>query len=197
MFLKQSNCFHKAFLKHFFIDMIVYPISIITLPYLTFTSTWSPIFSTKCWTTFGTENHGNKRSISIIYSWPLAMFLSPKTPFQWKQTNIYRVNEDRIRQFLAITSTHSKNFFTLILTPFITKSLAIKAFLNSFRYKVFTLLLVKLHTQHGASAEIDPPAVLSSIHSPALGRVWYHAPWLRHCRKYRRCGLLPFERLLW
>ena len=31
---------------------------------------------------------------------------------------------------------------------------------------------------HDAFAEKDPPAELSSIHSPTLDSVWYHAPWL-------------------
>ena len=31
--------------------------------------------------------------------------------------------------------------------------------------------LTNLHTQHDASAETDPPAVLSLIRSPTLGRV--------------------------
>ena len=51
------------------------------------------------------------------------------------------------------------------------KSLTIKAFLNPFRYKVSRLLPAKLHTQHDASEEINQLAVLSSIHSPTLGKV--------------------------
>ena len=51
------------------------------------------------------------------------------------------------------------------------KSLKIKAFHIPFCYKVFTLLPAKIHTQHDASAEKDPPAGLSSTHSPTLDRV--------------------------
>ena len=57
--------------------------------------------------------------------------------------------------------------------------------------------LTNSHTRRGASVETDPPVVLSSIHSPTLGRVWYHAPWLQHCRRYRQCGLLLFDYLPW
>lgn len=51
------------------------------------------------------------------------------------------------------------------------KSLALKAFDYPFRYKVSRLLPAKLHTQHDAFAETNPPAVLSSIHSPILDKV--------------------------
>ena len=57
--------------------------------------------------------------------------------------------------------------------------------------------LTNLHTQHDASAEIDPPAGLSSNRIPALDIVWYHAPWWRRYRRYKRYGLLLFGRLLW
>ena len=57
--------------------------------------------------------------------------------------------------------------------------------------------LTNSHTRRGAFVETNPPVVLSSIRIPTLGRVWYHAPWLRHCRKYRQCGLLLFGCLLW
>ena len=56
-------------------------------------------------------------------------------------------------------------------SPIRQKSLDFKAFLNPFRYKVSRLLPAKLHTQHDAFAEKDPPAGLSSIRSPTLGRV--------------------------
>ena len=38
--------------------------------------------------------------------------------------------------------------------------------------------LTNSHTLHGAFEEINQPAGLSSIRSPTLDRVWYHAPWL-------------------
>ena len=57
--------------------------------------------------------------------------------------------------------------------------------------------LTNSHTPRGAFEEKDQPAGLSSIHIPILGRVWYHAPWLRHCMKYRLCGLLLFGYLPW
>ena len=40
------------------------------------------------------------------------------------------------------------------------------------------LVQVVILPQRDASAEKDPPAELSSIHSPTLDSVWYHAPWL-------------------
>ena len=57
--------------------------------------------------------------------------------------------------------------------------------------------LTSLHIRRDASVEINPPAGLSSIHSPPLGRVWYHAPWWRRYRRYRRCGQRLFGHLLW
>ena len=40
------------------------------------------------------------------------------------------------------------------------------------------LVQVVIRPQHDASAEINPPAGLSSIHNPTLDSFWYHAPWL-------------------
>ena len=57
--------------------------------------------------------------------------------------------------------------------------------------------LTNSHTLHGAFEEINPPVGLSSIHSPTLGRVWYHAPWWQRYRRYRRCGWHLFGHLLW
>lgn len=56
------------------------------------------------------------------------------------------------------------------------------------------VLLTSLHILRDAFAEINPPAGLSSIRIPTLDRVWYHAPWWLHYRRYRRCGQLLFER---
>ena len=124
-------------------------------------------------------------------------FLFPQTPCQWKQTRTHRVNGNRNWQFLAITSIHSKNFLTLILPHANTKSLAIKAFHDPFHSKVSRFLRAEQHTPHDAFAETNPPAVLSSIRIPILDRVWYHAPWWRRYRRYRRCDQLLFGRLLW
>ena len=57
--------------------------------------------------------------------------------------------------------------------------------------------LTNSHTRHDAFVETNPPVVLSSIRIPILDRVWYHAPWLRHCKRYRQCGQLQFGYLLW
>ena len=73
--------------------------------------------------------------------------------------------------YQAITSRYSTCILTLILPHLNTKSLAIKAFDYPFRYKIFTLLLAKLHTQRDASEEKDPLAELSSTRIPTLGRV--------------------------
>ena len=48
--------------------------------------------------------------------------------------------------YQAITSRHSTCVLTPILPQHIRKSLTYKAFNNSFRFKVFTLLQAKLHT---------------------------------------------------
>ena len=63
--------------------------------------------------------------------------------------------------------------------------------------KINYVSLTNLHTRHDAFAEKDPPAVLSSTHSPTLDRVWYHAPWLPHYRRYRQCDQRLFGHLLW
>ena len=63
--------------------------------------------------------------------------------------------------------------------------------------RINCVLPTSSHTPHDASAEKDPPAGLSSIHSPTLGRVWYHAPWWRRYRRYRQCGQRLFGHLLW
>ena len=63
--------------------------------------------------------------------------------------------------------------------------------------RINCVLPTNLHTRRDAFAEINPPAGLSSVHSPTLGRVWYHAPWLRRYRRYRRCGQRLFGHLLW
>ena len=63
--------------------------------------------------------------------------------------------------------------------------------------RISSVLPTSLHIRRDVFVEIDPPAGLSSIHSPTLGRVWYHAPWWRCYRRYRRCGQLLFGRLLW
>ena len=57
--------------------------------------------------------------------------------------------------------------------------------------------LTNSHTRRDAFEGINPPAGLSSIHSPILDRVWYHAPWWQHYRRYRRCGQLLFGHLPW
>ena len=57
------------------------------------------------------------------------------------------------------------------ISPLNEKSLTYKAFLNPFRYKLSMLLRAKMHTQHDASAEKDPPAGLSSIRIPTLDKV--------------------------
>ena len=108
-----------------------------------------------------------------------------------------RVYGNRLTAYQTITSRYSTCILTLILPHLNTKSLAIKAFDYPFRYKVSRLLPAKLHTQRDASAETNPPAGLSSIHSPILDRVWYHAPWWQHYRRYRRCGQLLFGHLPW
>ena len=78
----------------------------------------------------------------------------------------------------AIVSRSPNWTITLIIPLYSSKESAFTTFHYPFCYKVFTLLLTSSHTQHGASVEKDPPAVLFSIHSPTLDRVWYHAPWL-------------------
>ena len=70
-----------------------------------------------------------------------------------------------------IGTRHSTAALNLILPQRIRKSLTIKAFDYPFRYKVSRLLPAKLHTQHDAFEEKDPPAGLPSIHNPILGRV--------------------------
>ena len=63
--------------------------------------------------------------------------------------------------------------------------------------RISCVLLTNSHTQHDASVETNPQAGLSSIRIPTLDRVWYHAPWWRHYKRYRQCGLLLFGHLLW
>ena len=63
--------------------------------------------------------------------------------------------------------------------------------------RINCVLPTNLHTRRDAFAEINPPVGLSSIHSPTLGRVWYHAPWWQRYRRYRRCGWHLFGHLLW
>ena len=53
---------------------------------------------------------------------------------------------NRMSVYQAITSRHSTCVLTPILPQHIRKSLTYKAFNNSFRFKVFTLLQAKLHT---------------------------------------------------
>ena len=76
-----------------------------------------------------------------------------------------------MRTYQVSTLRHTTCILTLILIPFITKSLAIKAFDYPFRYKVSRLLPAKLRTPRDAFEEIYPPAGLSSIHIPTLGIV--------------------------
>lgn len=80
----------------------------------------------------------------------MGTFLFPQTPCQWKQTRTHRVNGNRIGKFLAITSTHSKNLLTLILSHHKAKSLTIKAFHYPFHSKVSRLLRAVQHTQRFA-----------------------------------------------
>lgn len=82
-----------------------------------------------------------------------------------------RVYGNRLTAYNAITSRHSTCTLTLILTPYMTKSLAIKAFYYPFSSKVSRLLPAKQHTQRDAFAEKGPPAGLSSTRSPTLDRV--------------------------
>ena len=56
--------------------------------------------------------------------------------------------------YQAITSRHSTCVLTPILPQHIRKSLTHKAFNNSFRFKVFTLLQAKLHTPRGMTDEV-------------------------------------------
>ena len=63
--------------------------------------------------------------------------------------------------------------------------------------RINCVLPTNLHTRRDAFEEINQPVVLSSIHSLTLDRVWYHAPWLRRYRRYRRCGQRLFGHLLW
>ena len=99
------------------------------------------------------------------------MFLTLKLLFNENKHVPLGFMEIDVTAYQAITSRYSTCILTPILPPHIRKSLTYKAFLNPFRYKVFTLLPAKLHTQHDASAEKDPPAGLSLIHSPVLDRV--------------------------
>ena len=73
------------------------------------------------------------------------------------------------------------------------KRLALKSKSETFS----CVLPINSHTRRDVFEEINPPAGLSSIHSPTLGRVWYHAPWWRRYRRYRRCGQCLFGHLLW
>ena len=151
MFLAQSNCFHKGFLNRFF-NMVVLTtnlsfnlITIVTLPNLTFPPTGGPVLSSKGRTTFCPEDLSSKRSIPIIYLWPLALSLSPQTPCQWKQTHSHKVIRNRIRLSLAITFTHSKKFLTLILPHPKEKSLDIKAFSSTFFSQLVQAVIPPLH----------------------------------------------------
>ena len=65
--------------------------------------------------------------------------------------------------YQAITSRHSTCVLTPILPQHIRKSLTYKAFNNSFRFKVFTLLQAKLHTPRGMTDEVIIRITLAAL----------------------------------
>ena len=162
-------------------------------------------FDNKKWLTKDKKSENTYQNVlaGFIYYWRI-YFLSTQSTFKQTFTSMYFFCTFFMSKSLFSIKTKclkkclkSRIFTLLVVVATLHTPHAVSVELKRFGWSwIRHVSLTNLHTRRDAFAGINPPVVLSSIRIPTLGRVWYHAPWLPHYMKYKRCGLLLFERLL-
>ena len=142
-------------------------------------------FDNKEWLTKDKKSENTYQNVlaGFIYYWRI-YFLSTQSTFKQTFTSMYFFCTFFMSKSLFSIKTKclkkclkSRIFTLLVVVATLHTPHAVSVELKRFGWSwIRHVSLTNLHTQRGASAETDQPAVLSSIHSPILDRVWYHVP---------------------
>ena len=136
-------------------------------------------FDNKKWLTKDKKSENTYQNVLavFIYYWRI-YFLSTQSTFKQTFTSMYFFCTFFMSKSLFSIKTKclkkclKSRIFTLLVVVATLHMLYLSDSNGSGNLlRINSVSLTNSHTRHGASVEINPPAVLSSIHSPTLGRV--------------------------